>query len=1168
VDIGPFQLGEPIGQGSMATVWAGVHRALGTPVAVKVLAGDVRSSPRFAAWFRTEVQAVATLDHPGVIRVFDCGEVAESEEGASLGRLRAGSPWLAMELAGGGTLESITRPPPWEQLVGWLRILLEALAHAHAHGVVHRDIKPANILLSRPRDPRPGIKLADFGIAHLQREQLNASPSSGTPAYMAPEQFGGSGRDLGPWTDLYALGCVVFRLVTGRPPFLGDGLFALARAHAIDPPPRIRQGPIVAGGFEQWLRRLVAKQPAARYRTAPDAAHALEEVARRAPAGAPQGVSIPVDWRGRAHTRRPRRSRAAEMAELGTGLGLFGLRPPALVGREPEQDRLWELLTGVDLEGRGQAVVLRGPTGIGTTRLADWLGRTAAEAAGASYLRAEHDGDAAALQRMAARHLNCVGLDPSETLERCRHLLEQDGVEDGWEAEALAGLVAPAEEEGGGARLSGPAERHGLLRRLIERAAADRPVIVLLDDVITSADGLALARHLIGTWEHRPCRVVLLMTATDEACAEHPEEATELQTMVREGLCSELRLSPLPGRDMRVLVQGLLRLEGSLAAEVEARSDGHPWFAVELVSDWVQRGVLVPGPTGLALPPGARAALPDGIHALWKARLEALLVGLPGGASVALEVLSTLGPETELDVWREVCAQSGSPLSPELLPELVERNLARPDGRLWSLSHRTLSESLRTSAERAGRQGRQHDLAAEVLSVRLERGGTGRWERIGDHLLQAGRFDPAWDWLTQAAQRWGDSGEYARGLACLDLAVRALQDAAIDERDPRAPITLGLRAQLLRLSGDLDGAARLAGRVERLTTERLGDGLDEETATRWRGAQAGALCLLGIIERDRASYDEAEEHLARATGIYGVLADSFGLARVIGARAWMARDRAEFGEAERLFEEALALYESCGDAAGVSTCIEGLADTARRTGEPERAVDLFERAIDLATSLGHTRNVASMRQSLAQVLVARGQLEEAHELQLLSHAAWERLGAPQALATSHNALGEVQRALGLLPEAEENYRRSLTLFEVSGSPLRFLPMANLTQLLMGEGLFEDAAALLDQCEELVRQHRRRSYVVFLSVLRLPCTAAAGRWDQWDVQLPATRDLLTDLGAVDRDVAQALELAGRLAAEADQPDRAAEAWTISEKQWAALGNEEAAARLCRLRAEVT
>ena len=1167
MDLGPFQLDRPIGQGSMSTVWGGVHRRLGTRVAVKVLTGDARSSPRFAAWFRTEVQAVAALDHPGVVRVFDCGEVSDDEAGGAGGKIGAGSPWLAMELARGGSLDLVTGPPPWARLVGWLRVLLEAMAHAHAHGVIHRDIKPANILLSRPDDLRPGVKLADFGIAHLQREQLEASPSSGTPAYMAPEQFDGVGRDVGPWTDLYALGCVVFRLVTGRPPFAGQNIFALARAHAIESPPRIQAGPVAPGSFEQWLRRLLAKQPDARYRCAPDAALALEEVIRPTGRGRMGRRPVPVDWRGRARTRQPARSRAAEMAELGTGLGLFGLRPPDLVGRQSEQDRLWEALGRADVDGRGTALLLRGPTGIGATRLADWLGHTAAESLGAAYLRAEHDGSGEALPRMVARHLRCQGLDRAETLSRCHQQLEQVGVEDEWEAGALTDLVSAEDPEAGAVKLSGPAERHGLLRRLLERATADRPAVLLLDDVVRSPDTVVLVEHLVASWEHRPCRLVVLMTATDDGCSQHPDQAARLQAMVDDGRCGELRLGQLPSRAMRTLVQGLLRLEGSLAADVEARSDGRPLFAVGLVADWVQRGLLVPGPTGLRLAEGARAELPDGIHALWQARLDALLQQLSGETRVALEILGALGGDTELDVWLEVCRRSGAPLSQEVLPGLVDRNLARPEGDGWSLSASTLAESLRMGAEAEGRQAGHHELAAEVLAGHLDRGGTARWERIGEHLLQARRPEPAWDWLTQAALRWRDAGEYARGLACITGAVRALEEEGIDERDPRAAETLGWRAALLRLSGETRAAERLAAQVDRLAAERLDDGLPGDKAERWRRARAEAVCLRGILARDAARYERAEQHLADATGIYGALADMTGLARAVAARAWMARDRAEFSEAERLFEEAHDLYEAACDAGGAATCLEGLADTARRTGEPDRAVELFGQAIDLAGSLGHTRSVASMRQSLAQVLVARGELEEAFELQSLAHAFWERLGAPQALAISHNALGEAQRALGQRAEAEENYRRALALFEVSGSHLRFLPMANLTQMLMHDGLFDDAALLLAQCEQEVRQHRRRSYQVFLAVLRLPCTAAAGAWDRWDRQLPEARDLLRELGAVDRDVAQALELAGSLAEGAGQAGRAGDAWRMSEEQWTALGNEAAAERVRGRRREL-
>src|SRR6185295_5129294 len=159
IPVGPFRLDRCIGRGGMAEVWSGVHAAQGVPVAVKVMTGERAREPSFRAAFRNEVQAVASLDHPGIVIVFDHGEVTPEAEEVSRGLLTAGSPTLAMELADGGTLGSrFTDGIGWAELRQVLLDLLDALAHAHARGVVHRDLKPNNILVFRNGGGKPRLK--------------------------------------------------------------------------------------------------------------------------------------------------------------------------------------------------------------------------------------------------------------------------------------------------------------------------------------------------------------------------------------------------------------------------------------------------------------------------------------------------------------------------------------------------------------------------------------------------------------------------------------------------------------------------------------------------------------------------------------------------------------------------------------------------------------------------------------------------------------------------------------------------------------------------------------------------------------------------------------------------------------------------------------------------
>jgi eukaryotic-like serine/threonine-protein kinase len=185
--VGAFELRSIIGRGAMAEVHRAVHQSQGVPVAVKVLDAEKAAAPRFQRMLYNEARAMAGLHHPGIAMVYD------------IGRAPTGSPWIAMEMASGGSLEDLVEVGlSWPDLKDLLLALLDALAHAHARGVLHRDLKPANILLCTEGDLRPGLKISDFGLAMPLDTGTGSSRISGTPAFMAPEQVRGLWRDFGP----------------------------------------------------------------------------------------------------------------------------------------------------------------------------------------------------------------------------------------------------------------------------------------------------------------------------------------------------------------------------------------------------------------------------------------------------------------------------------------------------------------------------------------------------------------------------------------------------------------------------------------------------------------------------------------------------------------------------------------------------------------------------------------------------------------------------------------------------------------------------------------------------------------------------------------------------------------------------------------------------------
>jgi hypothetical protein len=261
---GRFELVEIAGEGGMGVVWRTLDRARGATVALKVVHGDGRE---LAMRFAREARVLRELSHPGIVAY-----VAD-------GVTERGAPWLAMEWLEGEDLAArLTRGPlSGEASLAVARAIAEALAHAHDRGLVHRDLKPSNVWLVEGDPAR--AKLLDFGVvrrldpsASLGRTRAGAMV--GTPGYMAPEQARGE-QGIDARADLYALGCVLFECVTGRPAFVGEHVMALLAKVLLEEPPRMSSVARVPAALDALVGALLEKDPARRPRDAREVARAL-----------------------------------------------------------------------------------------------------------------------------------------------------------------------------------------------------------------------------------------------------------------------------------------------------------------------------------------------------------------------------------------------------------------------------------------------------------------------------------------------------------------------------------------------------------------------------------------------------------------------------------------------------------------------------------------------------------------------------------------------------------------------------------------------------------------------------------------------------------------------------------------------------------------------------
>lgn len=266
--LGHYHLLERLGQGAMAQVYRARDRDTDTDVAVKILHPHLTADSEFATRFERETRTASGLDHPGIVRILDRGREGDLH-------------YLVMPLIEGPSLKAYLQKQEDHTLsvteaVNLTAQLADALDHAHRQGVVHRDVKPSNVLL--PASDPEEARLSDFGVARMVEATVDTASGTtlGTPAYMAPEQ--GAGKPADARSDIYALGAVLFELLTGRPPFLAESPYAVVLHHIHTPPPRPRSlRPDLPPAVEKVILRALAKDPADRYPSASAFATALRQ---------------------------------------------------------------------------------------------------------------------------------------------------------------------------------------------------------------------------------------------------------------------------------------------------------------------------------------------------------------------------------------------------------------------------------------------------------------------------------------------------------------------------------------------------------------------------------------------------------------------------------------------------------------------------------------------------------------------------------------------------------------------------------------------------------------------------------------------------------------------------------------------------------------------------
>lgn len=1003
--IAGFAFERRIGIGAMGEVWR-ARAPDGTSVAVKVARNEIQD-PRLQALITAEARVLAKLDHPQVAWLYDHGRMPAGTP------FPVGCPYIVLEHCGEGTLAN-RRPTDWATTRPIVTGLLRALGHAHAHGIIHRDLKPANILWSGPADIRPGMKLADFGVAWSMGTGENPG-RAGTPVYMAPEQGRTSGVPIGPYTDLYALGVVVWELVTGRLPWDGPTPIAILAASLAGPPPFVPRF-AVPDGFDGWLERLLDSEPRRRTGNAADALRALA------------AIDPEVEPTGSGWQTAPRVGPRLRLQ--GAGLGMLALREPELAGRGTERAALWDALETARSERTLQVAILRGSSGIGKTRLCRWIAERAAELGLAEPVVVACQDDAT-LPRLLTALFRIEEVGPKRPAA-IRAALEAHGPTTAARLDPL--LADPA----------GPWGGVPVVLELLRDEASSQPRILILDDAHQCVNAVRLAAALAA--EQRAVPILVVIAVQDEGLGREPAIEALLNALARAPRVQVLPLGPLSAPDQEELVRTLVGLDPESHADVLARAGGHPGHAVDQVTRWAREGVLAPGRRGFQRV-GVASPAGGSWTSLWAERLVAWLQPLDLEDQVLLERAAVVGRAVDDAMWAAACddpegtrgvdsvrvVREAARRRANLVDRLVTAGLAEETDEGFTFTHPAVVDLLVARARDAGRLREHHRTCANQLRRSTSPGSA---LRLGRHLAEAELWDEAVSELIRGilhAWRGQDRRPLLSDLgtagSCADRAGWALDD-------PRRWELHHLRALLLLTAGRTDEAAAEGLQAWTLAVKSGSRAAVAATLLRRidvlfaanRTEEAAALIPAFLEVEDASSHphwpgivrvryakrmkqlgqtEGALRWFARAEKI--LLATAGGSCAAFGALLELYSSRGDMGlddarrDLERILEigptmESLAADRGETDMRVLAASMQ--TEAARSLGRHAEAIEAGERSLRICAQIGDDRFMMFMRLQLASIDLMEGR-----------HA-----GALQRLDLAREASDRVQNAwlLGVL----------------------------------------------------------------------------------------------------------------------------------------------------------
>ena len=1009
---GRYTVKRLLGEGGQKTVYLVHDEALDRDCAFALIKREAMD-PDSLSRIKREGQAMARLFHPNIVTIHDTGD-------------QDGTPYIVCEYMPGGDLRQelgrAAGPLSLDRALSIAKDLCGALAFAHSQGIVHRDLKPSNVWLSRDGS----AKLGDFGLAlAIDRSRLTMTGTvMGTAAYMAPEQAQGQAVDAR--SDLYSLGCLLYELVTGRPPFRGQNVMAVISQHVHVPPsPPSDHNSDIPRALERLILKLLAKVKEQRPSSAEDVLAELEGAATQ-PSAVPTGELPP----------------AVEY--------LHRLARAPFVGRKHEMDALKAALEQA-LIGKGSLHLLAGDPGIGKTRLAQELALYARLRGMKVLLGHCTEAEGAPPYLPFVEVLEAVASEHSTEMLR-----ERLGEDAPIVAKLLPQIATRLRDLPPPPQLPPESERYmlfqavtALLRSIAEESAllliledlhwADKPSLLLLQHIV---------RHLQGS------KLLVLGLYRDvEVGPKHPLSDV-LADLSREHLYERTSLSGLPMEGVRALITALSEQDApeAFARAVYQQTQGNPFFVEETLRDLVQRGAIYHSDAGwtsdiaitdMRLPKEVKQAigrrldrLSDDCHSLLR---RAAVLGKEFRHGL-LGRLTGRGEEELLDLVEEA-------LRALVLEEVPGREAA------YSFTHALTRQALLEELSRARRQ-RLHLRAADAIQTAYPSTLEEHAAELAYHLSEAGGLaDPekTIHYLTLAGDRAVGSAAFEEALRQFE---RALSLQPPDDRQKRADL-LFKRGWALRSLGrweetladwrealaiyEEQGDAEAVGRVCAVMTIQLVWG------ARWVEAlevsRHGLNALGERVSLDRCRllatggvtlslagyYDAAVAMHTQAVPMAEGLGDQRMLGEVLVRKTAHHWSFMQFPEAVDSGLRAAELLRSAGDLWNLADALWFTQYSLQMLGRLDEVTQVGEELEPLATRLGYLFALLFAERTRGfRDFMLTGDIDKYEEFAKHDLVFGRSIGLPW-ISNSHAFLGLVHFWRGRWEEALEHFQEAVKL---------------------------------------------------------------------------------------------------------------------------------------------